>query len=100
MISGEFFMVGKIHQWDEFTHPVLPSFYQTVALEVYKFDQRYLKWKEVKNRGDNVFFLGMNSSLSLSTQNFFGCKANCLYFTDDYTEAQSEVIDHKLNDSL
>ena len=63
MISGEFFMVGKIHQWDKFTHPVLSSFYKRVAFEVYKFDQRDLKWKEVKNIGDNVFFLCMNNSL-------------------------------------
>lgn len=92
MISGEFFMVGKIHQWDKFTHPVLSSFYKRVAFEVYKFDQRDLKWKEVKNIGDNVFFLCMNNSLSLSTQSFVGCKADWIYFTDDYIEAQSEGI--------
>lgn len=40
--------------WDKFTHPVLFSFYETVSFEVYKFDQRDLKWKEVENIGDNV----------------------------------------------
>ena len=34
--------------------------------------------------GDNIFFLGMNNSLSLSAQDIAGCKANCIYFTDDY----------------
>nr|POE88856.1 f-box protein skip23 [Quercus suber] len=92
MISGEFFMVGKIHQWDKFTHPVLSSFYKTVGFEVHKFDQSDLKWKEVKNIGDNVFLLCMNNSLSFSIQSFVGCKANCIYFTDDYIEAQCEGI--------
>ena len=34
----------------------------------------------------------MNNSLSLSAQDIAGCKANCIYFTDDYIDEQRKGI--------
>ncbi|KAK7830834.1 hypothetical protein CFP56_027890 [Quercus suber] len=38
----------------------------------------------VDNLGDQVLFVGDSSSMSSSPSSFNGCKANCVYFTDDY----------------
>ena len=41
------------------------------------------KWVKVHCLGDQALFVGDNSSVSLSASSFNGCKANCIYFTDD-----------------
>uniref|UniRef100_A0A7N2LBQ0 KIB1-4 beta-propeller domain-containing protein n=1 Tax=Quercus lobata TaxID=97700 RepID=A0A7N2LBQ0_QUELO len=41
------------------------------------------KWVKVHSLGDQALFVGDNSSVSLSASSFNGCKANCIYFTDD-----------------
>ncbi|KAK7840480.1 hypothetical protein CFP56_016666 [Quercus suber] len=46
----------------------------------------------VKNIGDNVFFVGINDSLSISSQNLAKYKGNCIYFTDDYFDCHREGI--------
>ncbi|KAK7824440.1 putative f-box protein [Quercus suber] len=40
-------------------------------------------WVNVDSLGDQALFVGDNSSMSLSASSFNGCKANCIYFTDD-----------------
>ena len=44
------------------------------------------KWVNVDSLGDQALFLGCNSSVSLSASSINGCKANCIYFTDDNIE--------------
>nr|XP_023913250.1 F-box protein At2g17690-like [Quercus suber] len=44
------------------------------------------KWGKVDSLGDQALFVGDNSSVSLSASSFNGCKANCIYYTDDYVE--------------
>ena len=44
------------------------------------------KYVEVHSLGDRALFVGDNSSVSLSASSFNGCKANCIYFTDDNFE--------------
>ena len=39
-------------------------------------------WVNVDNLGDQALFVG-DTSMSLSASSFNGCKANCIYFTDD-----------------
>ncbi|KAK4539464.1 hypothetical protein RGQ29_031912 [Quercus rubra] len=56
---------------------------KTVNIEVYKLDQEWGCWVMVKNLGDQVFFLGKDSSFSVSATEFSGCKGNCIYFTDE-----------------
>ncbi|XP_043714871.1 probable F-box protein At4g22165 [Telopea speciosissima] len=40
-------------------------------------------WEQIKNLGDRMLFLGVNSSLSLSSHDFppGSCRGNCIYFT-------------------
>nr|XP_023882431.1 putative F-box protein At5g55150 [Quercus suber] len=44
------------------------------------------KWVKVDSLGGQTLFVGDNSSVSLSASSFNGCKANCIYYTDDYVE--------------
>ena len=54
---------------------------RTITFKVYKLDQD--RWVKVKNLGDQVFFLGKDSSFSVSATEYSGCKGNCIYFTDE-----------------
>ena len=66
------------------------NFYVIIGFTVLKLKRftqarskyRY-KYVKVDNLGDRALFVGDNSSISLSAPSFNGCKANCIYFTDD-----------------
>ncbi|PIA29514.1 hypothetical protein AQUCO_05900026v1 [Aquilegia coerulea] len=80
--SGHLFHVRRA--W---THPVLDDYsYSTAKFEVFKLDQTHRKRVETKNLCGQMLFLGSNASLSLQASDYPGCKANCIYFTDDYIE--------------
>ncbi|PIA44721.1 hypothetical protein AQUCO_01700366v1 [Aquilegia coerulea] len=59
--------------------------HRTVGFRVLKleFGAPNNKWVEVESLGDCSLFLGYNMSFSVSSSNLSGCKANCIYFTDD-----------------
>ncbi|KAA8528792.1 hypothetical protein F0562_036147 [Nyssa sinensis] len=67
-------------------HHQLDIVYKTMQFEVYRLDLSGPKWERVTSLGDRVLFLGENSSLSLLAYDFPGCKGNCIYYTDDYSE--------------
>ncbi|EEF34009.1 conserved hypothetical protein [Ricinus communis] len=50
---------------------------------VYRLDSSEQNWVEVESLNNQVLFLGMNHSMSLSAQDFSGCDRNSIYFTDD-----------------
>ncbi|KAJ4974603.1 hypothetical protein NE237_007777 [Protea cynaroides] len=60
---------------------------KAIGFRVFKFcrgnsdDNRSSTWVEIKNLGDRMLFLGVNSSLSLSSHDFPGCRGNSIYFT-------------------
>ncbi|KAJ4973169.1 hypothetical protein NE237_006343 [Protea cynaroides] len=58
---------------------------KTIGFKVFKLcggnDNRSSTWVEMKNLGDRMLFLGVNSSLSLSSHDFPGCRGNSIYFT-------------------
>ncbi|PIA49825.1 hypothetical protein AQUCO_01300517v1 [Aquilegia coerulea] len=58
----------------------------TIRFEVFKLDLSKLNWVQVKSFGNQSLFLGDNSSISVSSLDFPGCKSNCIYFTDDNFE--------------
>ncbi|XP_057418068.1 F-box protein SKIP23-like [Lotus japonicus] len=65
--------------------------YRTVRFEVLKMDWKGLKWDKIESLGDKVLFVGGNSSLSFSASDFGGCcEADCIYFTDDYSESNRD----------
>lgn len=68
---------------------------KTVNIKVCKLDEEWGRWALVKNLGDQVFFLGKDSSFSVSATEFSGCKGNCVYFTDDNDIGVSYLEDQK-----
>ena len=57
--------------------------YKTLWFKIYKLDTSSREWYQVKDIGEDMLFLGWNSSLSISCHNFPGYAGNCIYFTDD-----------------
>ncbi|KAK2995133.1 hypothetical protein RJ640_020773 [Escallonia rubra] len=65
---------------------VLEIEYKTTAFRVCRLDLGGPKWETLASLDDRVLFVGENSSLALSGSDCLGCKGNCIYFTDDYSE--------------
>ncbi|XVF62000.1 hypothetical protein PTKIN_Ptkin08bG0181300 [Pterospermum kingtungense] len=58
--------------------------YKTYGFRIYKLDTSRREWHRVKDVGEDMLFIGWNSSLSMSCCNDFpGYAGNCIYFTDD-----------------
>ncbi|KAL5557446.1 hypothetical protein UlMin_039682 [Ulmus minor] len=57
---------------------------KSVDFKVFKLDQDWGTWVEVKNLGDQAFVLSCDFSLSVSAQDFAGFKPNCIYFTKQF----------------
>ncbi|KAF9623407.1 hypothetical protein IFM89_002991 [Coptis chinensis] len=59
--------------------------YVTKSFLVFKLDKSgdALHWLQVDSLGDQMLFLGGNSSMSISAKGIHGFKGNCIYFSDD-----------------
>ncbi|KAL6220766.1 hypothetical protein ACLB2K_008522 [Fragaria x ananassa] len=55
---------------------------EAIDFKVYKRDQEWGKWVDVKDLGDRVFVLSNDVSFSVSTKEFAGVKVNCIFFID------------------
>ncbi|KAJ4962367.1 hypothetical protein NE237_022306 [Protea cynaroides] len=95
-LSGELFLVTRYLELKPCLEPDMV--YKTMRFDVSKFDTSGPMWTKVENLGDYAMFLGKNSSLSVRASHFSGCRSNCIYFTDDYSEANYEGVrgDHDL----
>ncbi|KAM0041631.1 hypothetical protein Hdeb2414_s0011g00368521 [Helianthus debilis subsp. tardiflorus] len=60
--------------------------YKTSEFQVYKLVLNGLKWEGVSELDGHALFLGENSSIAFCASDFPGCKRDCIYFTDDYSE--------------
>lgn len=77
-------LIGRYMRFDYFDNG-----YKTTKFEVFRLDSSVPKWDHVSDLGDDdVLFLGENSTLALSSRHFFGCRGNCVYFTDDRSESE------------
>ncbi|CAI8600164.1 unnamed protein product [Vicia faba] len=80
---GQEFSDGGIESNDMFV-------YKTVGFEVFKMDWNVMAWEKIETLGDRALFVGGNSSLCFSAVDFVGCCADCIYFTDDYSESNHD----------
>ncbi|XP_021753255.1 putative F-box protein At1g65770 [Chenopodium quinoa] len=55
---------------------------RTVDMKVYKLDEEWGTWVDVKSLEDRVFVLGKEVCVSVSVKDFPGCQGNCIYFVD------------------
>ncbi|GAB4828399.1 hypothetical protein Ancab_035397 [Ancistrocladus abbreviatus] len=67
--------------------------HKTARFEVHKLNRSGPRWETVRDLENCSLFLGQNSSLLFpSASNVRGCKGNCIYFTDDYSEYNYEDV--------
>ncbi|KAG6650931.1 hypothetical protein CIPAW_06G077200 [Carya illinoinensis] len=66
--------------YDEYGDQIITI--ETVGFEIFKLDTIAQTWCEVKSIGDDVLFLGSNSTISFSALDFPSYKRNCIYFSD------------------
>lgn len=60
--------------------------YKTTEFRVYKLVLNGPKWESMSELDGWALFLGENSSMAFSASDFPGCRRDCIYFTDDYSE--------------
>ncbi|XP_021735877.1 putative F-box protein At5g55150 [Chenopodium quinoa] len=75
---------------DEPDYPKIDeAHYRTTKFEIYELDVDNWKAKEVEGVGKRAIFVGLGSSTFSvdASLDKCGCKANCIYFTDDNIEA-------------
>ncbi|XP_015891092.3 F-box protein At2g26160 [Ziziphus jujuba] len=86
---GDIYLIDKFldeeRVWNCLEPPGLHYNYDAtvVGFQVYKLDQEWGRWVEVKSLGDRAFLLSNDSSISFSTRDLAGCKRNSIYFTDN-----------------
>lgn len=59
-------------------------FSKDVFVEVFKLDQEWGKWLDVKDLGDVSFVLGKDSNFALLAKEYYGCEGNCIYFASQF----------------
>ncbi|XP_054803260.1 LOW QUALITY PROTEIN: putative F-box protein At1g65770 [Prosopis cineraria] len=57
------------------------TYYEVVDLKVYKLDEEWGRWLDVKSLDERAFVLSKDCNFSLSAQDYHGCEENCVYFS-------------------
>ncbi|XP_060199887.1 F-box protein SKIP23-like [Lycium barbarum] len=91
--NDELLLVTRFLELDiDAAYHQLDVVYKTVEFRVFRLDLDGPKWEIMNSLGDNMLFLGENSSLALLASDFPGCEGNRIYFTDDYCEANYDGV--------
>ncbi|KAF6146422.1 hypothetical protein GIB67_037722 [Kingdonia uniflora] len=88
-MCGQLLMVARhLHTPPPDIHKDRLNYYLTNVFEVFRLrlKQGKQRWAKVDSLGDYMLFLGRNQSFSLPAREYPGSKANCIYFTDDYSD--------------
>ncbi|KAK7263007.1 hypothetical protein RJT34_30591 [Clitoria ternatea] len=64
--------------------------------KVYKLDEEWGTWVDVKNLRDRAFILGNSCSFSVSAKVLTGYQGNCIYFTDIFHVRVYNLDDHSI----
>ncbi|KAL3591864.1 hypothetical protein D5086_010504 [Populus alba] len=59
-----------------------------VDFRVYKLDEEWGTWVNIKSLDDRIFILGIDCSFSVSCRDLSGGKGNCIYFYNSLYEGQ------------
>ena len=66
------------------------------CFKVYKLDEEWGKWVDVKNLRDRAFILSNSCNFSVSTKDLIGYQGNCIYFRDTYDVRMYNLDDHRI----
>ncbi|CAJ1942269.1 unnamed protein product [Sphenostylis stenocarpa] len=64
--------------------------------KVYKLDEEWGTWVDVKNLGGRAFVLGNSCSFSISAKEITGYQENCIYFTDIFDVRMYNLEDRSI----
>ncbi|XP_045797432.1 F-box protein At2g26160-like [Trifolium pratense] len=78
--DGNLYVVDLYIDGDDEKYRRLSYLSRGVYVKVYKFDQEWGKWLDVKDLCDVSFVLGKDSNFALLAQDYHGCERNCIYF--------------------
>ncbi|VVA40749.1 PREDICTED: F-box, partial [Prunus dulcis] len=70
---------NPVHPNPFFANAAVP---EAIDFNVYKLDQEWARWVDVKNWRDQVFILSNDGFFSVSTRGLARVKGNCILFTD------------------
>ncbi|KAI4345629.1 hypothetical protein L6164_012731 [Bauhinia variegata] len=56
---------------------------EPINMKVYRLDEEWGTWEDVKHLGNRLFVLGKDCNFSLSARDFYDCEENCIYFCDE-----------------
>lgn len=93
--AGEDLLMVTRYLYFEFEDGPHLARYRTTDFDVFKLDQWSQpspRWVKLESVGDYMLFVGRNSSLALRASEFPGCAGDCIYYTDDYSEYNSDGI--------
>jgi hypothetical protein len=66
------------------------------CFKVYKLDEEWGKWVDVKNLKDRAFILSKSCNFSVSTKELIGYEGNCIYFRDAFDVRMYNLDDHSV----
>ncbi|GAU34246.1 hypothetical protein TSUD_210280 [Trifolium subterraneum] len=78
--------VGRRHDRDEVVE----------CFKVYKLDEEWGKWVDVKNLRDRAFILSNSCNFSVSAKELIGYQGNCIYFKDTFDVRMYNLEDHRI----
>jgi len=79
--------VGRRHQ----------AQYEVVeCFKVYKLDEEWGKWVDVKNLKDRAFILSPGCNFSISAKELIGYQGNCIYFKDSFNVRMYNLDDSRI----
>ncbi|XP_004509411.1 putative F-box protein At1g65770 [Cicer arietinum] len=66
------------------------------CFKVYKLDEEWGTWVDVKNLRDRAFILGNSCNFSVSAEELIGYQRNCIYFRDTFDVRMYDLDDHRI----
>ncbi|KAI5418781.1 F-box protein At4g35733 [Lathyrus oleraceus] len=67
------------------------------CFKVYKLDEEWGKWVDVKSLRDRAFILSNSCNFSVSAEDLIGYKGNCIYFRDTFDIRMYNLDDHRIS---
>lgn len=64
--------------------------------KVYKLDEEWGKWVDVKNLKDRAFILSPSCNFSVSAKELIGYQGNCIYFKDSFNVRMYNLDDSRI----
>lgn len=96
---GSIYVVDRYYESEPRRRNYIGYLNRDAAVEcfrVYKLDEEWGTWVDVKNLGDRVFILGNSCSFSVSAKEVNGYQGNCIYFTDMFDVRMYNLEDHSI----